>query len=66
MTWPILANVMFYNATSKEITYGNTISVAGNITGGNITTAGVLKISGSSSYIDVAGTGFIQNSCTGE
>jgi hypothetical protein len=26
-------NVMFYNATSKEITYGNTISVAGNITG---------------------------------
>jgi hypothetical protein len=26
------ANVMFYNATSKEITYGNTISVAGNIT----------------------------------
>jgi hypothetical protein len=30
------ANVMFYNATSKEITYGNTISVAGNITGGNV------------------------------
>jgi hypothetical protein len=30
------ANVMFYNATSKEITYGNTISVAGNITGGNL------------------------------
>jgi hypothetical protein len=31
------AQVMFYNATSKEITYGNTISVAGNITGGNLT-----------------------------
>ena len=30
------ANVMFYNATSKEITYGNVISVAGNITGGYI------------------------------
>jgi plastocyanin len=30
------AQVMFYNTTSKEITYGNTISVAGNITGGNI------------------------------
>jgi hypothetical protein len=32
------ANVMFYNATSKEITYGNVVSVAGNITGGNIST----------------------------
>jgi hypothetical protein len=31
-----IANVMFYNATSKEITYGNTISVAGNITGNYI------------------------------
>jgi hypothetical protein len=29
-------NVMFYNATSKEITYGNVISVAGNITGNYI------------------------------
>ena len=28
-----VAQVMFYNTTSKEITYGNTISVAGNITG---------------------------------
>ena len=28
-----IGNVMFYNATSKEITYGNVISVAGNITG---------------------------------
>jgi len=27
--------VVFYNATSKEITYGNTISVAGNITANN-------------------------------
>ena len=30
------AEVMFYNTTSKEVTYGNVISVAGNITGGNI------------------------------
>ena len=30
-----IAEVMFYNATSKEVTYGNTISVAGNITGAN-------------------------------
>jgi hypothetical protein len=38
-----IANVMFYNATSKEITYGNTISVAGNVVGGNILTAGVVS-----------------------
>ena len=31
---------MFYNTTSKEITYGNVINVAGNITGGNLITAG--------------------------
>jgi hypothetical protein len=30
-----IAEVMFYNATSKEVTYGNTISVAGNISGSN-------------------------------
>ena len=28
-----IANIMFYNVTTKEITYGNTISVTGNITG---------------------------------
>jgi hypothetical protein len=28
--------VLFYNATSKEITYGNVISVSGNVTAGNI------------------------------
>jgi len=28
-----IGNVMFYNVTSKEITYGNVISVAGNVTG---------------------------------
>jgi hypothetical protein len=28
-----IGEVLFYNTTSKEITYGNTISVAGNITG---------------------------------
>jgi hypothetical protein len=32
-----VSQVMFYNATSKEITYGNVISVAGNITAGNLT-----------------------------
>jgi hypothetical protein len=31
-----VAQVMFYNTTSKEITYGNTISIAGNILSSNI------------------------------
>jgi hypothetical protein len=35
-----VAQVVFYNTTSKEITYGNVISVAGNVTGGNILTGG--------------------------
>jgi hypothetical protein len=38
------ANVMFYNATSKEITYGNVINVAGNITGGNVNTGAVVSV----------------------
>jgi hypothetical protein len=38
--------VMFYNTTSKEITYGNVISVAGNITGGNLITAGLATVTG--------------------
>ena len=35
-----VAEIMFYNTTSKEITYGNTISVAGNISGGNVSVTG--------------------------
>lgn len=37
-----IGQVVFYNTTSKEVTYGNTISIAGNITGGNISTDGYL------------------------
>jgi len=49
-----IGNVMFYNATSKEITYGNVISVAGNITGGNlaigtVTATGNITFAGDSS-----------------
>ena len=40
------AEVVFYNATSKEITYGNVISVAGNITGGNVLTGGLISSTG--------------------
>jgi hypothetical protein len=51
-----IGQVMFYNATSKEITYGNTVSVAGNITGGNILTAGIVSATG-----NVSGNFFIGN-----
>jgi len=65
------ANSTFAGTSLNSILYSqyinaDNISATGNITGGNITTAGVLKISGSSSYIDVAGTGFIQNAGMGE
>jgi hypothetical protein len=36
-----VAQVMFYNTTSKEVTYGNVISVAGNVTSGNVSTGRV-------------------------
>ena len=32
-----IGQVMFYNSSSKEVTYGDTISVAGSITSGNAT-----------------------------
>jgi hypothetical protein len=51
-----IGNVMFYNATSKEITYGNVISVAGNITGGNVLTGGLISATG-----NVSGNYFIGN-----
>jgi hypothetical protein len=43
--------VMFYNTTSKEITYGNVISVAGNISGGNILTGGQISATGNISAV---------------
>ena len=33
-----ISEVMFYNTTSNEVTYGNSISIAGNINAGNIIT----------------------------
>jgi len=38
-----VAEILFYNTTSKEVTYGNVISVAGNITSGNILTGGLIS-----------------------
>ena len=49
--------VMFYNATSKEITYGNVISVAGNITGGNILTGGLVSATGNVTGNYILGNG---------
>ena len=51
-----VAQVMFYNTTSKEITYGNTVNVAGNVTGGNVLTAGIVSATG-----NVTGNYFIGN-----
>jgi hypothetical protein len=41
-----VSQVLFYNNTSKEITYGNTISIAGNIAGGNLITSGLITVVG--------------------
>ncbi len=58
------AEIMFYNTTSKEITYGNVISVTGNITGGNIITTG--NVSGNTAgyaigYRDIPQVSFTGN-----
>ena len=48
-----VAQVMFYNTTSKEITYGNTISVAGNINAAQYNFANgvnILSTVGANSY----------------
>ena len=39
-----VAQVMFYNTTSKEVTYGNTISIAGNINAGQFNFANGVNI----------------------
>jgi hypothetical protein len=49
-----IAEVLFYNTTSKEITYGNVISVTGNVTGGNISTAGAVSATGNLSANNVS------------
>ena len=58
-----VAQIMFYNTTSKEITYGNVISVAGNITGGNIITAG--NVSGNTAGFAIGYRDIPQISFTG-
>jgi hypothetical protein len=50
-----VAEILFYNTTSKEITYGNTISVAGNIIGANLFTSGNIVTSGSGGAITMTG-----------
>lgn len=52
-----VAQVMFYNTTSKEITYGNVISVTGNVTGGNILTAGLISATGNITGNYILGNG---------
>ena len=45
-----IAEVMFYNTTSKEVTYGNTISVTGNVTGGNVSATNITGNGGNITY----------------
>jgi hypothetical protein len=40
-----IGQILFYNTSSKEVTYGNTISISGNIVGGNLITAGLASLS---------------------
>jgi hypothetical protein len=49
---------MFYNATSKEVTYGNTISVAGNANVGNLNTTTAIITTGNITTIN---SGLLQN-----
>ena len=60
-----IANIMFYNATSNEITYGNVISVAGNITGGNVLTAGQVSATGNITGGNLSVTGNITGNTAG-
>jgi hypothetical protein len=51
-----VAEILFYDTTSKEITYGNTISVAGNITGNYILGNGSQLTSVNAETVDVTDT----------
>ena len=57
-----VAQIMFYNTASKEITYGNTISVAGNVTTGNLIQNGV-SVS-PPNFVSISGTGAVNLSTT--
>jgi hypothetical protein len=46
-----IGEIVFYNTTSKEITYGNIISVAGNISAGNLNVTGNIVDTGALSII---------------
>jgi hypothetical protein len=60
-----IGNVVFYNTTSKEVTYGNTISVAGNVTGGNILTAGFISVTGNITAGNLSVTGNVTGNTAG-
>jgi len=51
-----VAEILFYDTTSKEITYGNTISVAGNITGNYILGNGSQLTSINAVTVDITDT----------
>jgi hypothetical protein len=70
-----VAQVMFYNTTSKEVTYGNVISVAGNISGNYIFGNGSQLTAVNAATVDVTDTNgltavyyptFVENRTTGQ
>jgi hypothetical protein len=60
-----IGEIVFYNTASKEITYGNTINVAGNITGGNVLTGGVVSATGNITGGNLSVTGNITGNTNG-
>jgi hypothetical protein len=56
-----VANILFYNASSKEITYANTVSLSGNISGGNILTAGIMSSTGNATAGNVVTSGIMSS-----
>ena len=48
--------ILFYNTTSKEITYGNTISVTGNVTFGNVSVTNGLSLNSALQFANLTTT----------
>ena len=54
-----ISNVATYNTTTKELIYSNTISLAGNISGGNILTTGLMSSTGNAVHGNILTAGSI-------
>ena len=62
------ANIVFYNSSTKELTYGNTISISGNVSAGNVNTdnigaTGNVTIDGD---LTVSGNAYLSGNIVGD